>query len=234
MSVPPEAWVLMVKAPVPGRVKTRLCPPLSPEEAAELQAAFLSDLGTRLQRNPPPCAVYAAVFPGEKAEEVVALLGGGVEAFPQEGQGLAERMDRAFQKLLVRGHRRVILTGSDLPFLHFERHIRPALEALGQKGTDVVIAPDGGGGYFLVGVKAFHPGLLDATMSTGSNFLDTLQRVTDAGLSVDILSASLDVDTIQDLGRMMDLLESGREDSGDLPRTAPLARSLWERVGRRG
>lgn len=229
----PEAWILMAKEPRPGRVKTRLCPPLTPGEAADLYAAFLGDLADRLRRERPPVALYVAVHPGEAVGRVLDVFRDtGAEGFPQEGDGLPRRMEAAFARAFARGHRRVALSNTDSPHLSYRDHVRPALEALQDRGTDAAFGPDLSGGYYLVALKRPAPGLFDAPVSTGSNLDDTLATAVARGLGVDLLEPTPDVDVFGDLGALRALVAEGRVAPGDLPRTLPRIDALWGRYGR--
>lgn len=197
--------LLFAKHPEPGKVKTRLAPALDPRRAAALALAMLEDL---VERH---CAEDAYrtelhVHPPERRdwfEQRFAL-----EVRVQEGEDLGERLAAAFEGALGRA-RTVVVLGTDLPLLPrasvLEAHER--LEA----GADLVLAPDLGGGYGLVGLTRPAPRLFSAVpMSTSSMFARTLALAESLGLAAEVLAPVLDVDLPGDLERLrreLDLVE---------------------------
>jgi len=195
------ALVVFAKAPRPGKVKTRLCPPLRLEQAAELYACMLDDV---LAASAAACdelglAPVLAVDPPEACEALAAGAPAGFRVTAQRGAGLAERMEAAVAEVAAAGHAPVLLRGSDSPSMGTEA-LREAVEALAE--TDLVVAPDPDGGYGLVGLLAPVPGLFDHPMSTSSVLEDTLAHARARGLRVRPLAPGFDIDTIADLGRL--------------------------------
>lgn len=190
----------MAKAPRPGEVKTRLAPALGLEGAAELYRAFLDDLLTRLGR-----------LPGIERRLVVWPPGcdplpghASAEAWPrvdQRGGGLGERMDHVFETELARGGV-VVLTGTDVPTMP-ARRVLAAFRALERPdGPDVVLAPDAGGGYYLVGMRSHVRGLFDVRMSTRTMFEETCEKAIATGARLAIGKPWYDVDEPVDLERL--------------------------------
>src|SRR5687767_7181465 len=103
-----DALVVMAKAPLPGLVKTRLVPPLSFEEAAELSRALLVDQLEHLTAL-RSVALYLAFAPENSAENINGLLPQGYEIFPQTGHDLGARMENCLAELRQRGHRNTLL-----------------------------------------------------------------------------------------------------------------------------
>lgn len=197
------ALVIMVKQPAPGHVKTRLCPPLTATQAAELYRCFLLDKMAQVRRV-PVAAPYLAFTP-EAAQGFFRDLAG--ERFllvPQEGRDLGERLDQLSQRLLAAGHPGVVIIDSDTPSLP-DRHLVEAVERIGDPGTDAVFGPAEDGGYYLVGLRRPSPMLFQGiTWSTAVVLEQTLAKAAAAGLRVHRLPAWFDVDTGNDLERLAD------------------------------
>lgn len=198
---PAAAVLVFAKAPEPGRVKTRMCPPLSLSEAASFYASMLEDVleataayAKRLGLDAVLCldsAVGSAALPF-----VVPAL---FTVEPQRGSGLAARMDSALQAAFERGARRVLLRGSDTPTLSQE-HLEEALSAL--EAHEFVVSPGLDGGYGLVGFSSFRPGLLDVPMSTGTVCEETLARARAWGVRGASVSPCFDLDSWEDLAEL--------------------------------
>jgi rSAM/selenodomain-associated transferase 1 len=181
------ALLVIAKEPAPGRVKTRLTPPCTPVQAAELAAAALADTLTAVMR------VRAA------GRRVLVLDGrpgswvpDGFEVIPQRGDGLAERLAAAFED--VGGP--AFLVGMDTP------QVTPAyLEA----GLDAVRTEDAAfgaaldGGYWGIGLRRPDPRVFaDVPMSEARTGAVQRARMIALGLRARILPPLLDVDTIAD------------------------------------
>jgi rSAM/selenodomain-associated transferase 1 len=139
------AVAVIAKAPVPGRVKTRLCPPFTPAEAAALAEAALRDTlaAVRAVRG----VRRAIVLDGAPG----AWLGPGIDVVPQRaGGGLRERLAGAFADL----GGPALVVGMDTPQLE-PGHLRRALAALARH--DAVIGPALDGGYWAIGLAAPDP-----------------------------------------------------------------------------
>ncbi|MBJ7328371.1 MAG: TIGR04282 family arsenosugar biosynthesis glycosyltransferase [Solirubrobacteraceae bacterium] len=182
------ALIVIAKAPVPGRVKTRLCPPCTPEQAAALAEAALADTLAAVART--PAARKVCVLDGEPGR----WLPGGFEVVPQRGAGLDERLASAFQD--VGGP--ALLVGMDTPQLT-PTLLGDGLDALGRPGVDAVLglAPDGG--YWAVGLRRADRELFEGVpMSTSRTGAAQRTRLLEAGLRVRLLPELRDVDTIAD------------------------------------
>src|ERR1043166_5945058 len=148
MPIPDKALVMMTKMPVPGASKTRLVPPLSYEEAADLAGAMIEDQLRNLS-----CFNDARLFltytPSSSADFFVALHPG-EWSFPQVGTDRGDRMLHAFEHLFNLHYRRVVLIGSDLPALP-PGTLRSAFVSLADN-AEVVFGPSLDGGYYLIGM----------------------------------------------------------------------------------
>lgn len=225
--------VVLARRPEPGRVKTRLCPPLSPGQAAELYRCMLADALEASARAAGPLGLLPvlAVDPPEACAELAGGAPAGVRAVAQRGPDLGARMVHVARQAAAAGAARVLLRGSDSPTLA-EATLREALAALAT--ADVALSPDRDGGYGLValGPQALLHGLggstlFDHPMSTSSVLADTTRRAEELGLRVARVAAGFDVDRFEDLR----LLAAERHRSVVLPcpRTLALldAHALW-------
>lgn len=189
---------VMAKAPRAGEVKTRLCPPLSPAEAADLAGAFLLD-AIDLARGVDGVRRVIAFAP----DDAGALFRGvapDFTAIPQRGQDLGARLHHVFEDVLPADGSGAIVVGSDLPTLP-RRHLDDAIARLAH--GDVVIGPSEDGGYYLIGLRAPCPALFSGmTWSTDTVFDETMRRARAAGLRVSVLPPWFDVDTPVDLERL--------------------------------
>jgi hypothetical protein len=196
----------MAKAPIAGAVKTRLCPPLRPDEAAELARCFLEDRVEQLG------AVLAgdrlvAFTPPEQARAVRALVPRSVRLVPQRGADLGARMSGLLGDLLAEGYAGALVVGTDTPTLP-TAYLAEAVTVLRQAAADVVLGPSEDGGYYLIGLTSPAPELFDdMPWSTAIVYEETLRRAHAAGRRVAILPTWFDVDRVADLARL-------REDPG--------------------
>lgn len=220
------ALVVFAKQPAPGRVKTRLCPPFTPEQAAAFYARMLEDvLETSLAAGRAlGLEVVLAVQPPEAAELLPAPPG--LRREPQQGAELGARMEHALARELASGHRPVLLRGSDSPTLG-RATLAAALAAL--ERSDLVICPDRDGGYNLVGLGRGVSGLFSHPMSTASVLADTLAQAEARGLTHALLPAGFDLDTAADLALLAEARRAG--ETGDCPRTLAFLdrHGLWPR-----
>jgi uncharacterized protein len=195
-----RALVIVGKAPRAGSAKTRLVPPLSPSQAAELYRAFLQDaaaLGLSLGWER-----VSLIFPGgaDAWETLRETLPEQVELIQQVGEGLQAALTDGFQRHFRLGFERVVLVGSDAPNLPCE-HIQRAEIELAH--ADVAIGRSADGGWHLLGLTAPHPGLFERiSWSTDRVYAETLQRATELSLSVRSVDEWYDVDTLADLEQL--------------------------------
>ena len=185
----PTALVVIAKAPVPGRSKTRLTPPCTPEQAAALAEAALVDT----------LAAVAAVR-GERRRLLVLegtpgdWVPAGFEVHPQRSGDLGERLAGAF----AAAEEPAFLVGMDTPQLQ-PAHVERGLVALERPGVDAVLgrAPDGG--YWAIGLRRPDERVFDGVpMSADDTAVSQRARLDELGLRVDELEHLRDVDTIAD------------------------------------
>ncbi|MBI5419551.1 MAG: TIGR04282 family arsenosugar biosynthesis glycosyltransferase [Deltaproteobacteria bacterium] len=195
-----NALILMGKAPLPGKVKTRLCPPLALRDAAALYACILSDVAEEMERL-RGVERYLFFTPAEASAHFRAGPFGGYHLRPQEGDDLGERMERAIGEAFNNGARRVAVVGSDCPALSAAR-VRSAFREL-SSAADAVFGPADDGGFYLVGLGGPSPALFGGIeWSTGSVLSAVLSRCRNAGMAYALLPRESDVDTSEDLAAL--------------------------------
>jgi len=178
----------MAKAPVPGRVKTRLCPPLDAEQAAALAEAALADTLQAVART--PAARRVVVLEGAPG----SWLPAGFEILAQRGASLGERLSNAVRDI----GEPLLLLGMDTPQVT-RAQLRAALDALARPDTDAVIGPTEDGGYWTAGLAAPDPAAFDGVpMSTAATAARQRARLEELGLRTSELPALRDVDTYDD------------------------------------
>ena len=195
---PRGAIVVFAREPVPGRAKTRLCPPLSPEQAAGLYAALLADVlrETALAAAKLGLDAVLAVDPGEACAALSRSVPTPFRVVRQRGPDLAARMGWALREAAAAGCQRVLPRGSDSPALSAAGI---AEACAGLAGCDVFIVPDPDGGYSLVGLRRIVPGIFDHPMSTGAVLEQTAARARSLGLRVALGEPAFDIDRFDDL-----------------------------------
>ena len=219
------AIAVMAKAPKAGQVKTRLVPPLTREEAAELYRCLLLDkilqVGTLSGVDP-----YLAFTPPEAQAQMASLAPQDFTLIPQVGSDLGDRLHHLSAILLGRGHPGVIIIDSDTPTLP-STYLLDALDRIQNESTDLVLGPAEDGGYYLIGLKRPCWSLFDSIPWSGSSVLsETLRRASAQRLEVATLPTWFDVDTASDLLRLRnDLATNG---SGLAPHTRAF---LFDRQG---
>ena len=215
----PVAVAIMAKAPEAGKVKTRLCPPLSLAEAAELYRRFLLDKieQVRALSGASPAIAYTPVEARDFFEEVAA----GFALVPQRGEDLGDRLANSLGALLETGHRGALAIDSDTPTLPLG-FLQRALDLVASPEIDVVLGPTEDGGYYLIGLRTAHSELFEAmAWSTSQVLPETLRRADAKGLRVACLPPWYDIDTPDDLARLQAALgasdgESSRHTRGFL------------------
>ena len=190
--------IIFAKEPLPGQVKTRLCPPLSGEAAALLYQNFLEDILEEMSRL-PEISLALACNPDSALNFFKKLAPADALLFPQEGADLSERLVRAFNRGFAVGFGRVLVRNSDSPDLPKEI-VLTAAEVLESGRADLVLGPSPDGWYYLVGLKKPQPRLFQGiSWSSPTVLADTLDRARELSLSPYLLHSWPDIDTIADL-----------------------------------
>jgi rSAM/selenodomain-associated transferase 1 len=218
----------MTKAPLAGKVKTRLVPPLTAEEAAELNKNFLRDTArTIMQAIAGQGARGVAVYTPVGAEFAYAgVLPKCFRFLPQRGKTFGTRLLLAASDLFRCGFASLCLIDSDSPTIPASS-FSEAIRQLKHSGDRVVLGPCEDGGYYLIGLKALHRELFQRIdWSTGHVFEQTLQRAAEAGLEVKILPQGYDVDDAAGLHRLCDELLRKRANDDIAPHTRKFLKAL--------
>jgi rSAM/selenodomain-associated transferase 1 len=190
--------LVVAKKPAPGQTKTRLCPPLNSEQAAELYECFLCDT-LALMRNIPDVKPKIVYLP-QNADNYFRNLAPDMDLLQQRGDSLGERLDNLLTDVLLDGADKAVVINSDSPTLPAE-YLVQAFEQL--SAADVVLGPAFDGGYYLIGMKEPQPHLLrKVQMSTPNVLQDTLELARTKSVSVSLLPEWYDVDTVEELHRL--------------------------------
>jgi rSAM/selenodomain-associated transferase 1 len=206
-----RALIVMAKQPVAGQTKTRLSPPLSLGEAADLYTCLLldtlevvRDAARQLSLRP-----FIAVYPAQGKRELQAMAPD-FHLVAQEGHNLSERLSGTLLSVQKKGYDQVTAINSDSPALPAAFLIQ-AYQELDDPGIDVVLGPCDDGGYYLIGWKQPYLNLVrDVTMSTPTVLADTVALAQDAGLQVAMLPPWYDVDDAAALSRLQANGHAGR------------------------
>lgn len=230
--VPPGLCALgvMTKVPRPGRVKTRLTPPLTPEEAAALNTCFLRDTtaaitGATKEGLARGVGIYTPI--GEESA-YADILPRDFALIPQRGDLFGERLVAAAEDLFATGFSSVCLIDSDSPTVPREAYARAA-RLLSQPGDRIVFGPSDDGGYYLIGLKQLHRRVFEEIdWSTERVAEQTLARAGEIGVPVELLPTWYDVDDRVTLRRLCDeVLGEGAETQGY---AAPATRDFLEQI----
>jgi hypothetical protein len=193
--------IVFAKAPRPGLVKTRMCPPLTPEQAADLYGCMLDDVleATAGWARGLGLECVLAAHPSDALIELADRAPVEFKVVAQRGGGLAARMDHAIREACAGGFERVLLRGSDNPAMS-HAHLREALALLDRHAA--ALTPDCDGGYGLVAVRAPIDGLFDHTMSSEGLLEATVDAARARGVEVALGAEAFDLDSIGDLARL--------------------------------
>jgi len=191
-----DKLLVFLKAPERGKVKTRLARSIGEADAL---GAYELILKTLLERLSSLRDVEIWFDPPGADSLVRPLLRPGWDLFPQSGSDLGCRLSGALENCFARGASRVLVIGSDCPYLN-ENDITLAWQSLNE--NDLVLGPALDGGYWLIGMKRLHQELfMGIPWSSGTVLEETLKRATNCGLSVLTLRELSDVDTVEDWRR---------------------------------
>ncbi len=209
------ALAVMAKAPRAGKVKTRLAPPLTLEQAAAINVCFLRDTTENI----------AAVSSGGRAAGVISYTPIGDEALfdnllpaefaliPQRGEGFGERLLATAEDILACGYGSVCLIDSDSPTVPaavFEM----AVAELERPGDRVVVGPSHDGGYYLIGLKRAHGEVFaNINWSTATVFEETMAAARAATIEIVVLPLWYDVDDAASLSVLRNELLDGTSPS---------------------
>jgi uncharacterized protein len=193
--------VVIAKEPVPGRVKTRLCPPCTPRQAADIAEAALAQTLDTVATTP--------------ADRKVLLLDGnvggwlppGFEVIAQRGEGLGDRLAAGTTDCFASGAGPVVLVGMDTPQLR-SHHLLQAAALIGEgQPAEAVLGPAPDGGYWLIGLRGPSDRgdpFAGVSMSEPSTFDEQCRRLEWCGYDVAIIDRLVDVDTFDDARQVAD------------------------------
>ncbi len=206
--------LVLAKTPVPGKVKTRLCPPCTPEQAARIAAAALAD-------------TLDAVTATPAAERVLVVDGAlpapaGWARMPQRGGLLGERLTHAFADTARPGVASLLI-GMDTPQVSAEL-LGDAIRRLARDGADAVLGPAEDGGWWALGLRdpAHAEVLRDVPMSTSDTGVLTRAALHGRGLRVATLPMLSDVDTAADARAVAALCPPGSRFAGAVANLVPV------------
>lgn len=229
------AFGVMTKVPEPGKVKTRLSPPLTPEEAAEINSCFLRDICESLaeacqQTNARGVGIYT---PSGAESAYQDILPPGFFLLPQRGNAFGDRLVFAAQDLFSAGFSAVCLINSDSPTVPGASFSEAARE-LATPGERIVLGPSDDGGYYLIGLKHLRRRLFEEIdWSTDRVLAQTIERANEQGVPVHQLPSGYDVDDDGTLQRLCsELLGSPGSSVEVAPNTSKFLKSIIEREGR--
>ena len=199
-----SALIVVAKKPEPGQTKTRLCPPFTPEKAAEFYQCLMVDTLALMARLGSVDRTVAYT-PSSALAYFEKLAPDGFRLVSQEGADLGERLANALDHHFEQGYRRVVIMNSDgptLPLAHLE-------EAFSRLDTaDVTLGPGHDGGYYLIGMKRLHLALFEGiAWSTEQVIPQTLDRCRQLELAVHQLPEWYDIDVVADLVQLRRDLE---------------------------
>lgn len=193
-----KALIVFVKAPLPGKVKTRLQPCLAPETIIEIYKSFITEILEKcggLKR----ISRFLGCAPTKEDDFLRAMTRmHKMRAFNQRGLNLGAKLVNAFKDFLKKGYGEVVIIGSDSPTIPLD-YIRMAFSEL--RRNNVVIGPCCDGGLYLVGVKKkVVPDIFqDIPWDTSEVLNRTLRNLYALNIKFSMLPFWYDVDTIDDL-----------------------------------
>lgn len=200
---PHAAILIFTKAPVAGEVKTRLVPPLKPEQAALLHQKLVNrTLKMVTKAAIAPVILYCS--PDDTHPFFIQCKDEfRIQTARQEGEDLGARMLNGFNAALEK-FRYVILIGTDCPSMTSD-YLEDAIQRL-RSGSDLVIGPAQDGGYVLIGMKQSHAELFsDLLWGSDSVFGLTMEKAMLSGLQVSLLDSLQDIDRPEDLKYIFDM-----------------------------
>jgi uncharacterized protein len=198
---PPPTLVLMLKAPIAGRVKTRLAAEIGAVTAREAYRALVEHQMTQLPADYP---IEIHFTPSEEKPLMEKWLGSRPSYFPQCEGHLGERLSHAMFGAFSRGASRLLFLGGDCPALSHAL-IKDATQVL--TPGRIVLGPATDGGYYLLGISTIARELfIDISWSTPRVLKETLQQAARCQLTPHLLPFHEDVDDLASWTRAQSLL----------------------------
>lgn len=221
-----HALIVFAKKPEAGKVKTRLVPPFTFEEAKELYTCFLKDSLIQYTQICPEkdLRIFLAVAPSQASDDFGEFLKSipeinqrrsKITIMAQAGSDLGEKIFNAFKYVFSCGYLQAVVIGTDHPTLP-EEHIIRAFTELDHSKIDCVIGPAEDGGYYLLGLKEVKKEYFKHVLwSTGKVFDKTVKNLKNAKKTVYVLPEWYDVDDKNSLFKILN--EMTRKDGGNVP-----------------
>lgn len=231
------ALAVMTKAPRAGQVKTRLTPPLTPQEAASLNICFLRDTTEAIAHisHAEPARGIAVYTPVGEEEAFAGIVPDEFDLLAQRGDTFTERLIFAIEDLLALGFESVCLINSDSPTVPPSAFAQAA-RVLSKQEDVVVLGPSDDGGYYLIGLKKLHGALFEnIAWSTERVLEQTIERAQESALEVHLLPAWYDVDdsaTLHRLCRELFTVNGRAPEAYPAPATRKYLAELLDREGR--
>ena len=186
--------ILFAKAPVPGRVKTRLAAAIGAEPAAELHRAFVADTIAKLTefRDFADIELHTDTITDAWSDP-------GVTHDLQAAGGLELKLLHALGGAIESGRPQAMILGSDSPTLP-----RGHIQRLLNSAADIALGPCEDGGYYAIACRRVHPAMFAGVEWSTPQVLEQTERAAwAAGLSVERGDLWYDVDGSDDLARLM-------------------------------
>ncbi len=216
--------VVMAKAPVPGKVKTQLCPPLNPQSAARLHECFVRDALAKAG-SVPDAELYVSYKPSSAVQFFKSAAPDANGFIAQRGGDTGKGVIDVFSQLCEHG-RSVIAVGTDCPTLP-ARSFELAFDALSSDQVDIVFGPSGDGRCYLVGIKSVEAtSLLDVAWEPGEFIEKSIERAADCGKGWYLLPEWYDVRTPTDLAHLKSELLDKWATNSAAPHTAAYLSAL--------
>jgi hypothetical protein len=203
---------VMAKASAPGRTKTRLVPPLTFEEAAQINTAFLRDIADNIRAAAAQASIagHMAFGPPQARRFFQENVPGEIGLIEAWYPNFGDCLFCAIAQLLEAGHSGAVVLNSDSPTLPTSLLVETA-QVLARPGDRAVLGPASDGGYYLLGLKAARRELFeDIAWSTEHVARQTLDRAAELGLAVHVLPQWYDVDDVAALKMLQAELFEGR------------------------
>ena len=226
------ALAIMAKAPHAGKVKTRLSPPLNPEQAAALNIAFLKDTVACLEEvsSALPANPVVSFTPRGEESGFQGIIPNHVVLVPQRGDGFGERLLFTAEDLLAAGFSAVCLIDSDSPTVPADAYAKAVERLLAEKDC-AVLGPSNDGGYYMIGLNAVRPRLFEGIAWSTEIVADqTRQRAREIGLPMYTLPTWFDVDDRETLLRLYRELIACESDRKGF--RAPHTRQFLQTIGK--
>ena len=195
--------VIFTRYPVAGQAKTRLIPAIGADRAAQLQRHMTQQTISMAKACKVPLQIR---FYGGTAQAMQSWLGDDLDYQPQGNGDLGAKMHNAFHKGFEQGYDRVVIIGTDCPFIDREV-IHQAFEQLATH--NLVLGPATDGGYYLIGLRQLFPELFESiSWSTNTVFSKTIEIAQANSISYALLPALSDIDLPEDLEKLPPHLKS--------------------------